>query len=118
MRSAESERSAKFWTCSLIPSAAEGARHDVDEGNLTPEREPLMQTVTLHPCGTQRDRRRFRPDSETPRQLALASLAGSRHQLADARENLKAGRRRVVQLEDAVANWEAVAAQLPDSSRN
>ena len=102
----------------MIPNAAEDRRHDVDEGNLTAEREALMQTVTLHPCGTLRDRRRFRPDSETPRQLALASLAGSRHQLADARENLKAGRRRVVQLEDAVANWEVVAAQLPGSSQN
>jgi hypothetical protein len=60
------------------------------------------------------ERRRYRTrDVDSPAASVLANVATSREQLDDARENLKASRRRVVQLEDAVANWKEIAAQLP-----
>lgn len=74
-----------------------------------------MQTATLELSRSvvRPERRRFgAKPGEAPRPLVLANLAGSRHQLADAREHLKADRRRVVQLEDVVASWEAIAAEL------
>ena len=59
------------------------------------------------------ERRRNRTRGlDSPHSLVLANAVTSRQQLHDARENLKAGRRRVVQLEDAVANWDDLAAQL------
>lgn|GEM_PF-2860355 len=68
--------------------------------------------IRSHPS----NRRSFVSNQHTsPRPLVLANLAAARHQLADARDNLKAGRRRVVQLEDAVVNWEAFAAQLAEN---
>lgn len=58
--------------------------------------------------------RRLAPPSEsvTPEQLIGRHVDSARRQLADARENLKAARRRVVQLEDALCNWERFAAEL------
>lgn len=52
------------------------------------------------------DRRgsRFAADL-TPRELVEAQLRSAQCQLVAARESLIAARRRVVQLEDAVANW-------------
>lgn len=79
-----------------------------------------MHTTTLNLSRSvvRSDRRRFgTKPGEAPRPLVLANLAGSRHQLADAREHLKADRRRVVQLEDVVASWETLAAELSGDVR-
>jgi hypothetical protein len=50
--------------------------------------------------------------SVTPEVLVERHVENARRQLAEARERLKAARRRVVQLEDAVCNWERFAAEL------
>jgi hypothetical protein len=52
------------------------------------------------------------PESVSPEDLIQRHVENARRQLADARENLKASRRRVVQLEDALCNWERFAAEL------
>jgi len=51
-------------------------------------------------------------DAVSPEQLIARHVDSARRQLADARENLKAARRRVVQLEDALCNWERFATEL------
>ena len=60
-------------------------------------------------------------EAVTPEELIERHVENARRQLAEARESLKAGRRRVVQLEDALANWERFAAevrrQLPPERR-
>jgi hypothetical protein len=48
----------------------------------------------------------------SPEVLVERHVENARRQLADARERLKAARRRVVQLEDALGNWERFAAEL------
>jgi hypothetical protein len=48
----------------------------------------------------------------SPAALIDRHIDGARRQLADARESLKAARRRVVQLEDALCNWERFAQEL------
>ena len=50
--------------------------------------------------------------SVSPEVLVGRHVDNARRQLAEARERLKAARRRVVQLEDAVGNWERFAAEL------
>jgi len=52
------------------------------------------------------------PETVSPEALIERHVDSARRQLADARENLKAARRRVVQLEDALCNWERFAAEL------
>lgn len=52
------------------------------------------------------------PGTVSPEALIARHVENARRQLADARENLKAARRRVVQLEDALRNWERFAAEL------
>jgi sRNA-binding protein len=52
------------------------------------------------------------PPSVRPEVLVERHVENARRQLAEARERLKAARRRVVQLEDAVGNWERFAAEL------
>ena len=53
-----------------------------------------------------------------PEVLVERHVENARRQLAEARERLKAARRRVVQLEDAVGNWERFAAELRQSYGN
>ena len=53
--------------------------------------------------------------SVQPEVLVERHVENARRQLAEARERLKAARRRVVQLEDAVTNWERFAAELRES---
>jgi hypothetical protein len=48
----------------------------------------------------------------TPEALVERHVENARRQLADARERLKGARRRVVQLEDALGNWERFAAEV------
>jgi hypothetical protein len=48
--------------------------------------------------------------SASPERLVIHNVEGARRQLHEARESLKNARRRVVQLEDAVRNWEELAA--------
>ena len=52
------------------------------------------------------------PDPVSPEALIARHVENARRQLAEARENLKASRRRVVQLEDALCNWERLAADM------
>jgi hypothetical protein len=52
------------------------------------------------------------PDPVSPEALVARHIENARRQLAEARENLKASRRRVVQLEDALCNWERFAAEM------
>jgi hypothetical protein len=52
------------------------------------------------------------PEPVSPEELIERHVESARRQLADARESLKAARRRVVQLEDALCNWERFAAEL------
>jgi hypothetical protein len=51
-------------------------------------------------------------EAVTPEALIERHVDSARRQLAEARERLKAARRRVVQLEDALCNWERFAAEL------
>ena len=48
----------------------------------------------------------------SPETLIQRHVDSARRQLAEAREQLKAARRRVVQLEDALCNWERFAAEV------
>jgi hypothetical protein len=52
------------------------------------------------------------PDAVSPEELIARHVENARRQLAEARESLKASRRRVVQLEDALCNWERFADEL------
>lgn len=63
------------------------------------------------PTGPER-RQTVVPESVSPEDLIERHVDSARRQLADARENLKAARRRVVQLEDALCNWERFATEL------
>lgn len=51
----------------------------------------------------------------SPETLVSRHVENARRQLAEARERLKAARRRVVQLEDALQNWERFAAELREA---
>jgi hypothetical protein len=51
-------------------------------------------------------------EAVSPEALIERHVESARRQLAEARERLKAARRRVVQLEDALCNWERFAAEL------
>jgi hypothetical protein len=59
--------------------------------------------------GTGGENLRAPPESISTDALIRRHVENARAQLAEARERLKAARRRVVQLEDAVANWELLA---------
>jgi hypothetical protein len=48
----------------------------------------------------------------SPEQLLARQIEAARRQLADARDDLKQSRMRVVELEEAVSNWESFAADL------
>jgi hypothetical protein len=63
-----------------------------------------METAT---CSTLSDRRRFvgTTGGLEPRQLLATSRQSAEAQLREAREALKAARRRVVELEEAVQGW-------------
>lgn len=68
---------------------------------------PLSDAAPAH-------ERRQTPASPTvsPEALVERHVENARRQLADARERLKGARRRVVQLEDALGNWERFAAEV------
>lgn len=51
-------------------------------------------------------------DVLTPERLLANQIEATRRQLDEARERLKSDRRRVVQLEEAVAHWERFACEL------
>jgi phage shock protein A len=66
-----------------------------------------------------RERRRTaEPPPSSPERLIERHVEDARRQLAEGREQLKQARRRVVQLEDAVANWERLAGELRAGRRN
>jgi len=51
-------------------------------------------------------------DLATPERLIARHIEDARQQLTHARERLKFDRRRVTELEDAVSNWERLAAEM------
>ena len=55
-------------------------------------------------------------DSPAPAAIVALWVDAAERQLLEAREQLKAARRRVVQLEDVVTSWEGFAATLSPSS--
>lgn len=60
-------------------------------------------------------RERHQPDSGpsvSPELMIGRHVENARRQLDEARERLKAARRRVVQLEDALTNWERLSGEL------
>jgi hypothetical protein len=64
------------------------------------------------------ERRRLRvPTAATPEQLVDAHLGAAQRQLAIARDHLIAARRRVVALEEAVANWAEFAQSATSAAR-
>ena len=63
------------------------------------------------PIPAERRQTRVNP-AVTPEEQIRRHVENARRQLAEARENLKAARRRVVQLEDALCNWERFAAEV------
>jgi hypothetical protein len=69
------------------------------------------------PVGPER-RQTAVPEAVSPEALIERHVDNARRQLADARENLKAARRRVVQLEDALCNWERFATELRRGNPN
>jgi hypothetical protein len=52
------------------------------------------------------------PESVSPEDLIRRHVEDARVQLAEGRERLKAARRRVVQLEDALCHWERLAGEM------
>jgi hypothetical protein len=68
--------------------------------------------VTTAPTVAAERRETVGNDAVGPETLVQRHVDSARRQLADAREQLKAARRRVVQLEDAVCNWERFAAEV------
>jgi hypothetical protein len=69
-------------------------------------------TVTSGPPVPSERRQSAASPTVSPEDLVQRHVDNARRQLAEARERLKAARRRVVQLEDAVGNWERFAAEL------
>ncbi|MEO6469477.1 MAG: hypothetical protein ABIP21_10290 [Acidimicrobiia bacterium] len=51
-------------------------------------------------------------DSSAPAAIVASWVRAAERQLLEAREELKAARRRVVQMEDVVTSWEGFAAAL------
>jgi hypothetical protein len=72
-----------------------------------------MPTKAISPQVLVAERRQaVTPGPIGPEELIGRHIENARAQLADGRERLKAARRRVVQLEDAVAGWERLAAEM------
>jgi phage shock protein A len=68
-------------------------------------------SFTTTPLVAAERRQTVNNDAVGPETLVQRHVDSARRQLAEAREQLKAARRRVVQLEDAVCNWELLAAE-------
>jgi hypothetical protein len=68
--------------------------------------------ITTPPMVAAERRTSVGDDGVGPETLVQRHVDSARRQLAEAREQLKAARRRVVQLEDAVCNWERFAAEV------
>jgi hypothetical protein len=72
-----------------------------------------MTTKTRpHPASVAERRQTATANSVSPEDLIARHLDNARDQLADGRERLKSARRRVVQLEDALCNWERFAGEM------
>jgi TolA-binding protein len=69
-------------------------------------------TITTPPMVAAERRQTVGDDGVSPETLVQRHVDSARRQLAEAREQLKAARRRVVQLEDAVGNWERFATEV------
>ena len=80
--------------------------------NGHPTRTSSRATVTPPPPAPAERRQSTGSPAVSPEDLVQRHVDNARRQLAEARERLKAARRRVVQLEDAVCNWERFAAEL------
>jgi hypothetical protein len=77
-----------------------------------PATTPEPSIDLTNPMTTAERRQSTASPSVSPEVLVERHVENARRQLAEARERLKAARRRVVQLEDAVGNWERFAAEL------
>jgi hypothetical protein len=73
-------------------------------------------SITTPPLVAAERRQALGDDGVSPETLVQRHVDSARRQLAEAREQLKAARRRVVQLEDAVGNWERFAAEVRDQA--
>jgi hypothetical protein len=71
----------------------------------------MPTNVTPRPVAQER-RQNASPGSVTPEDLVARHVVNARGQLAAGRERLKGARRRVVNLEDALVNWERLAGEL------
>jgi hypothetical protein len=80
--------------------------------NGHPTRTSSSATGTAEPPVPSERRQSATSPAVSPEALVQRHVEDARRQLAEARERLKAARRRVVQLEDAVGNWERFAAEL------
>jgi hypothetical protein len=69
-------------------------------------------SAAAEPIVAQERRQTVSSPSVSPDTLVARHVENARRQLAEARERLKAARRRVVQLEDALGNWERFAAEV------
>jgi hypothetical protein len=83
-------------------------------GRSTSPATPQAPTVTDPTVSPDRRQTASSP-SVSPEVLVERHVENARRQLAEARERLKGARRRVVQLEDALANWERFAGELRDA---
>jgi hypothetical protein len=73
---------------------------------------PAQAVSVTDPTVSPERRQTASSPSISPEVLVERHVENARRQLAEARERLKGARRRVVQLEDALANWERFAAEL------
>ncbi len=70
-------------------------------------------TMTVKPLNDdRRSNARSAGDNLSPECLLANQIDAARDQLGDARERLKGARRKVVQMEEALANWEHIACEL------
>lgn len=72
----------------------------------------MPATVTPDPLSVAERRHMATPECVSPEDLIARHIENARVQLAEGRERLKSARRRVVQLEDAVCQWERLAGEM------
>lgn len=80
--------------------------------NHTVDASAPSTTGTETPRGDRRHRSLPSAPVPSAERLVVHHVEAARAQLAEARERLKAARRRVVELEDAVSNWEELANEV------
>lgn len=102
----------------ISPNGRTRAPAKVPEPDIDVTDPDLIDSDLTDPTGIAERRRTAAAPSVSPEVLVGRHVDNARRQLAEARERLKAARRRVVQLEDAVGNWERFAAELRNGRHN